>query len=316
MTRRLFARVAGVDADCVALLQSLAEAAATVARSVLPVLRQGEIVLADREFRSNVMPWVQFASSAHSIRLVSDIDGADWTQRVVDSISSRTALVAISEVQSASGARLHVEEVAHRCRRVGAELFLNLTQSAGVLQCDLEALGADYAAAHGYKWLLAPRGAAWLYVRRDHVRRLTALAPNWKNAPHAHEQMYGVPQRLADDARRLDCSLAWPVWAGARAALQLVLSLPAAKVESHCLALAAELREELAALGWETVRISAPSHIVSALVPDAGAVALRLADANVVATAREGLLRFGCHYFNSRDDVAAVPAALTAVLSK
>lgn len=53
----------------------------------------------------------------------------------------------------------------HPCRELGARLFVDATQSVGVLRFPLAAATPDYVAVHGYKWLIAPRGAAWLYVR-------------------------------------------------------------------------------------------------------------------------------------------------------
>jgi selenocysteine lyase/cysteine desulfurase len=101
-------------------------------------------------------------------------------------------------------------------------------QSAGVLPLGVE---PDWVAVHGYKWLLAPRGAAWLHVRPDRVAGTRPLAPNHKGTTSPWTDYYGGPLALAPDARRFDMSLGWPAWAAAGTALDLVASLDSATVD-------------------------------------------------------------------------------------
>lgn len=91
---------------------------------------------------------------------------------------------------------------------MGARLFVNLTQSLGALRFDPAEVRPDYFATHGYKWLLCPRGAAWLVTRPDRVDELEPLAPSWKSTapPHGY---FGGPADLAPDAGRCDASPAW-----------------------------------------------------------------------------------------------------------
>jgi hypothetical protein len=63
---------------------------------------------------------------------------------------------------------------------VGARMFVDATQSLGVLDLGLTASRPDYLAVYGYKWLLRPRGAAWLVTR--HYGELRPLLPSWKSA--------------------------------------------------------------------------------------------------------------------------------------
>jgi selenocysteine lyase/cysteine desulfurase len=114
-------------------------------------------------------------------------------------------------------------------------------QSAGVLPLGVE---PDWVAVHGYKWLLAPRGAAWLHVRPDRVAGTRPLAPNHKGTTSPWTDYYGGPLALAPDARRFDMSLGWPAWAAAGTALDLVASLDPATVEAQCVGLAEAFRTE------------------------------------------------------------------------
>lgn len=289
-----------------ALMPSVAFAAATVAASI----RSGRVVVGEREFRSNLFPWTALRERGVEVVEVPARDGVVRTEDLVTAIADGTTLVAVTEVQSDSGFRVALRPIADRAHDVGARLFVNLTQSLGVLRFDMAASGADYVVAHGYKWLLCPRGAAWLAVRPEALSDLAPLTPGWTSTEDRHSDYYGSPPRYSADASRLDVSLAWFPWIGARAALETLLALDPVEVEERALGLAARFREEAARRGFGLVPQEVASQVVGVAVPDADALRERLAERNVVAAVRGGYLRVGFHGFNDERDLEAALAAL------
>ncbi|WP_406631403.1 aminotransferase class V-fold PLP-dependent enzyme [Amycolatopsis sp. WGS_07] len=297
--RELFAGLLGVPAGTVATVSSLSEAAATVAGS----LPRGRVVVAEPEFRSNRFPWL----ARHDVVSVP----ARRTEDLIAALDDDVALLAVSEVTSRDGYRLDLAALRAATDRVGARLFVNLTQSLGVLRFDPAVVRPDYFAVHGYKWLLCPRGAAWLVARPDRVDELRPLAPGWKStaAPHGY---FGGALDLAPDAGRCDASPAWFSWIGACAALRLLAALDPAAVERHVLGLAARLTSEAEALGLRPVHDGPQSHIVVLRTDHADRIAQALAAHGIRATALGDRVRFGFHYFNDDTDIAAVTRALAA----
>lgn len=267
-------------------------------------------MVADGEFRSNLFPWLALADQGFDIEPLRGGGGVARTADYLDAIRDDVVLVALSEVQSSTGFRADLDEIAKRCRHVGARLFVNLTQSLGALRSPLAGIDPDYAAGHAYKWLLAPRGAAFLYVRPDHIPDMRPLAANWKNVDGPADVYYGGPFVLAASARRLDASLAWFSWVGARAALDLVASFDAERVEAHCLACAEQYRIGAVRLGLDPAPQELPSQIVSVRVANPAAVASSLQHDGVVAAVRDGWVRAGFHVFNNGEDVDRALAAL------
>lgn len=304
-TREQLARLLGAREGTVALGTSMAECAATVAAS----LPRGKVVVGEREFRSNLAPWLALRGKGVEVTEVAAKDGVVGTEYLSGAVDDETVLVAVSEVQSSNGFRVRLAELAERCHQHDARLFVNATQSLGALRLDVGELELDYVACHGYKWLLAPRGAAWLYVRPDRLDELLPLAPNWHSVPDPYEDYYGEAP-LAADARKLDASWAWFSFVGARAALDLHLSLDRAAVEERCLGLAASFREEASRRGFDLVPQDAPSQIIGVRLPDAGAVRERMKERRVLAAVRGGFLRLGFHAFNNEGDVSAALDAL------
>ncbi|HEV8681885.1 MAG TPA: aminotransferase class V-fold PLP-dependent enzyme [Actinomycetota bacterium] len=304
-TREQITRLVGAPDGTVALSTSMSECAATVAASLPP----GKVVVGEREFRSNLAPWLALRRRGFDVTEVPAKDGVVRTEDLAGAVDEATVLLAVSEVQSSNGFRVRLPELAERCRQHGTRLLVNATQSLGALRLDVEELGIDYLACHGYKWLLAPRGAAWLYVRPDRLDEMLPLAPNWHSVPDPYEDYYGEAP-LAEDARKLDASWAWFSFAGARAALDLVLSLDRVAVEERCLRLAASFREEASGRGFDLVPEEAPTQIIGVRLPDAGVVRERMKERRVLAAVRGGFLRLGFHAFNDDSDVAAALDAL------
>lgn len=305
-TRPLFGDlIGGAPPESVALLTSLSQAAATVAHSLIGGEDGGRVVVAEHEFRSNLWPWLTLAERGFEVVRIPAIDGVVSTDAYVEAITPGARLVAISAVQSSNGYRVDLAPIAERAREIDARLFLNLTQMLGALTFDVEDISPDYVAAHGYKWMLCPRGAAWLYVRPDRLESMQPLAPNWKSAADPYASYYGGDLDLAAGAHKLDASLAWFSWVGAKAALQLLLSLDRRAVERRCLDLAAAFRAGACERGFACVPEELPSHIVGLQIEDASGLRERLERHSVVASVRGGGLRLGFHAFNDESDVEA-----------
>ncbi|GAB2653208.1 aminotransferase class V-fold PLP-dependent enzyme [Prescottella soli] len=303
--RELFADYLGVETETVATLGSLSEAAATVATTI----PGGEIVVAEDEFRSNLYPWMRVLGDDVRVRVVPRVAGLSRTDVLLAAIGPETALVAVSEVITLDGERVDLPSLRRATDDVGARLFVNVTQTLGVLDSRLDELAADYVAVHGYKWMLCPRGTAWLVVRPDRVADLRPLAPSWKSTGSS-QGYFGGGYREASDASRCDTSPAWLSWIGAEAALAVLSGLERAATQTHCLGLAQRFRDGAAALGCLDANAGAPSHIVAVDTPNGESVTASFHRHRIAATVTGNRLRVGFHYFNDESDVDTTLDAL------
>ena len=103
--------------------------------------------------------------------------------------------------------------IVHAARHHGALVVVDATQAAGWLPVD--ARDADLLVCAAYKWLLAPRGAAFMVVGERLAERLEPVMANWWATADYRNGYYGPPLRLAETARRFDISPAWFSWVGA-----------------------------------------------------------------------------------------------------
>lgn len=279
-SREAFARLLGVPADRVACGAQVSYFTGLVAAS-LPA--GAEVVVADGDFTSLLFPFA--ARPDLSVRSVP-------LERLAEHVGAGTGLVAVSAVQSADGRIAPMDEIVEAARAHGARVLLDATQAAGWLP--LPADRVDWLVAGGYKWLLGPRGTCFLTGTREALDALPAIGAGWYAGADIWDSVYGLPLRLAVDARRLDLSPAWQCWAGHAPALELLERVGIPAIHDHDVALA---RRFAAGLGLPP----GDSAIVSVTVPDGAADLLRRN--GVIASVRAGRLRCAFHLSTTEADV-------------
>lgn len=289
--RASFARLGGVPPEDVAAGASLSALAGLVAASLPDNAR---VVVPEVEFTSNLFPWLVQSGRGVEVRTVP-------LERLADAIDRGTTLVAVSAVQSADGRVADLAALREAADNYGAQLFVDATQAYGWLPIDAAAL--DYCAADTYKWLLAPKGTAFMTVRPERLEALRPHAAGWYAGEDLWGSAYGPPLRLAASARRLDVSPAWFPMVGTSPALELIEAVGVDAINRHDVALADRF---LAGLGQP----KGDSAIVSVAVRDPDATARRLERAGVQMAVRGGSLRAAFHLYNTEADVDAALNAL------
>jgi selenocysteine lyase/cysteine desulfurase len=288
--RALYAGIVNVGVDRVAIGSQVSVIAAMIAASVPD---GAEVLCVDGDFSSMVFP---FLAQKHRGVRVRHLPLAELAAGITDA----TWLVAFSLVQSATGDVADTAPIVAAARRHGARTFCDTTQAAGWMPVDASMF--DATACHSYKWLCAPRGAAFLTVSEAFQADLHPVQAGWYAGDDVWASCYGPDMRLAPDARRFDVSPAWAAWPGAEAALALFADLDMSAVRDYDVGLGDAL---CAGLGLP----AAGQAIVT--WPDADGDALgRLTAAGITASRRAGRARVAFHLWNNAGDVADVLRAL------
>jgi isopenicillin-N epimerase len=98
-------------------------------------------------------------------------------------VTPQTRVIYLSHITSATALRLPVEEICRRARNNGILTVVDAAHSPGQIPLDLSALGADVATGNCHKWMLAPKGAAFLFVRREIQHLVEPLVVSWGSNP-------------------------------------------------------------------------------------------------------------------------------------
>lgn len=246
----------GAEPDLIALTDS-ATRAWNLFTTALPWAPGDRILIGGIEYASNAITLLQRARAAGcSVEVVpSDADGRIDLEGLASLLDERVRLVSLVHVPTNSGLVNPVREVVDLAHGVGALVLLDACQSVGQLAIDVEALGVDALSATGRKWLRAPRGTGFLYVRRSVLDDLEPLAADLRGGTWTGPDTY----ELRPDAARFE------LWEndvagrlGLRTAVDHLLHLGAGAVEDAVRAGAAALRDGLRTVPGVTIQDRGP----------------------------------------------------------
>jgi len=281
-SRSLFASLVGVGVDSVAVGSQVSGFVGLAAASLPP---GATVLCADGEFTSVLFPFL--VRDDITVRSVP-------FERLVEDIEPGVTMVAVSLVRSDDGRVADLAGITAAAEASGTATLIDATQAAGWLPIDASSI--DILVAGAYKWLLSPKGTAFMTVRPAQLARLTPIHAGWYAGESPWDSIYGAPLRLAASARRFDLSPAWLSWVGTAPALRLIEEIGVDAINRHDVGLANACR---AALDLEpgdsaVLSIGLPEH----WDPD------RARD--IRASVRAGRLRLSFHLYNTIDDVDRV----------
>ena len=276
--RAEFAKLVNTDPGRVAIGATVSGLVGLVAAS-LPA--GSRVVVPDIEFTSTLFPFLVQPGLE-----VSTVPPA----QLAEAIDGRTDVVAFSAVQMSTGEVADVDAILAAAEARDVLTLLDATQAAGWLPLDADRF--DFLVAAGYKWLISPRGTAWMTVAPERLDAIVPSQAGWYAGDDVHEAYIGPPLRLAHDARRLDTSPAWFSWVGALPALELLNRIGIEAIHEHDVALANRFR---AGLGLE------PSNSAIVSIEWPGGLE-RLRAAGMQAAQPGGRLRVGFHLYNTEED--------------
>jgi selenocysteine lyase/cysteine desulfurase len=304
-----FAKLIRARVDEVAVVPSATVGAFQVV-STLALAKRPGIVTTDADYSS--VAQVFAAQRGAEVAYVTERATGVPTEDYLAAIDERTALVSIPLVSYRTGARLPVADVVARARAVGARVFVDAYQAAGVQPVDVTELGCDYLVSGCMKYLLGIPGIAFLYVRGgvtdDQPPPLTGFygrANPIAFDPHALDWPH--------DARRMQINMpTLPSAMAANAGLKLVNSLDPAAVARHVAGLVDAAIERLTAIGAPLLSPTEPAlrgPQVAVMDPDPMGLA-RFMNERRIFPARGHVVRLSFHYFNDESDLGAACEAI------
>ena len=149
-----------------------------------------EVLSTDLEYGALDLAWDHICrrTGARYVRMPVTLPVQDDEQVVEEiwtGVTARTRVLFVSHVTSETALRLPVEALCARGRDRGITTILDGAHVPAHISLDLGTLGADYYAGTCHKWLCAPKGAGFLYVRRELQAAVHPLVIGWGYADDA-----------------------------------------------------------------------------------------------------------------------------------
>ena len=142
----------------------------------MPRMQAGdEIVLSVMEHHANIVPW-HFLRERQGVKLVwVDVDSTGHLdpQKLLDAITPRTKLVAITHVSNVLGTQVDVKTITAGAHERGVPVLVDGSQAAVHMPVDVQDIGCDFYAITGHK-LYGPSGSGAIYCK---AARLAEMRP-------------------------------------------------------------------------------------------------------------------------------------------
>ena len=299
-----------------------ATAAASTVLGGFPLGPQDAVLLTDHGYgavRIAATRWTARAGARLDIVHVPlDADDSTVAETVLDAVHEGTRLVVLDQVTSPTARRMPLVDLVPALRERGVSVLVDGAHAPGMLDVDVEALGADFWIGTLHKWCCAPRGTAVLHAAPRWRDRLLPLVASWG-------EPQGFPSAF-DDTGTSDPT----AWLAAPRALRQLESIGLDRLRRHNVELAvAGQMKVAAALGLDASTLPRDAAVSMQLVPlpegmvtdHAAAAALQArigeqaaVEVAVTTWAGRGFVRLSAQAYNAPADYRRLAADLPGLL--
>ena len=223
----------------------------------MPRMQAGdEIILSVMEHHANIVPWHFLRERQGVVLKWIDVDetGALDPQKVLDAITPRTRLIAVTHLSNVLGTRVDVKAITSGAHEQGVPVLVDGSQAAVHMPVDVSDIGCDFYAVTGHK-LYGPSGSGAIYIRSermaemrpfmgggDMIRDVQKDAITWADPPMKFEAgTPGIVQQI-----------------GLGVALEYMMELGLANIAAHEDNLRDYARTRLDGLNWLNVQGTTP----------------------------------------------------------
>jgi cysteine desulfurase/selenocysteine lyase len=322
-SRELCARLIGASPDEIALMVNTSYGLNLAARC-LPFAPGDVVITSDREYPSNIYPWMALENT----RGVS-LERVPCAGRVPDEEAIIAALgrphvraLVLSWVSFESGYRIDLRRLGEACHARGIFFIVDAIQGVSGAPINVHDLPIDILACGAQKWLLSPWGTGFVYIRRGLVQTLEPVDVSWMAVRDSDDFSRLIDYNFTwrDDARRFEViTLPYQDFGGLNASLELFFEVGLETVLGRVERLATQV------IDWAArrrdMRVVTPADpakragVVAIIPPDVEAASLRLTHAGVVHSLREGAIRLSPHFYVTEEEIDRALGVLAGAAS-
>jgi len=236
----------GCKRDELALLRNATEANSYIANGI-DMKAGDEVLMTDQEHPGGEHPWnlraKRYGVVVKKVTLPKPVqNAAQVLNQFNDAITPRTRVMFFSHITTATGVVLPAKELCALARSKGILSAVDGAHVIGMMRLNVHELGCDMYSSSQHKWLLAPKGSGFLYVRDEVIDRLwnTIATEGWDD-----------PKIRAERFQRIGSSNVPSLW-GMRAAIRLADDIGMDRIERRHRQLCDHILGEMTKRGAES----------------------------------------------------------------
>ncbi len=177
--RSKLAAFVGADVQDLVFVPNATTGVNSVLRS-LTFSPEDEILTTNHEYNAcrNALDFIASRTGARVVvaKIPFPIDSPQQViAAVIERVSPKTRLVLLDHVTSQTALIFPIQELVKELQQRGVDTLVDGAHAPGMIPLDLREIGATYYTGNCHKWLCAPKGAAFLYVRRDKQSEIRPL---------------------------------------------------------------------------------------------------------------------------------------------
>ena len=251
--RQALANFVGATVDTIALVRNATEANSFIANG-LEMQAGDEVLISDQEHPGGEEPWnlraKRYGIVVKKFELPKPVSSpADVPNRINDAITPRTKIIFVSHISTATGVVLPAKEIAQLARDKRILSAFDGAHVPGMMKLNIQDIGCDMYTASPHKWLQAPKGSGFLYVREE-------VQPQLWNTIVTHG--WNEPKLKAERFMHIGSSNVAMLW-GLRAAIDFCNAIGLDRIEKRHRKMADYLHGEMVKRGAETWTSSDPA---------------------------------------------------------
>ncbi len=307
--RRACAGMVNAAQDEIAFVKSTSHGLSIVA-SGLDWNEGDNVLVFEKEFPSNLFPWINLERKGVQVRVIPSRDGRILFEDIEPLIDARTRLLAVSSVQFSNGFRLDLRKAGELCRSKNILFCVDAIQSLGIVPMDVKAFNIDFLAADAHKWLLGPEGIGIFYCRRGLAERIAPPLIGWKCVQNeldfAHPDFCLKTNALKFEEGSMNLMGIF----GLGAAVELLTEVGIDRIQNRVLELGEAIIREAEKRGLTLLtprnRQDRGGNITVAGDFDPLIMRDSLREKGIMVNARGGGLRISPHFYNNEQEIAAL----------
>jgi len=178
----------GANGKDIAFVENATTGVNSVVRSMIPHLKSGDEILTTNHVYGAVRQTLLYAAECLGAKLVEvnvpfPIENNDQIVTAFEkAITTKTTFAVIDHITSPTGIIFPIEQLIAVCKKHGIAVLIDGAHAPGMVELQLEKLGADWYTGNCHKWLFAPKGCAflWTHPNRQTITHPTVISHNYR----------------------------------------------------------------------------------------------------------------------------------------